>query len=164
MAVAATVVLMVAGCVQTDEHTQQTIITIDPGLTYGMALPKGIAEARKAILINPDDPAPHYYLGKAFVHQNNIEAAEAEFQTIIALSPNSAGAYYELASINVKRGDCEHALEHLKRAIQLKPRFPAAHKLARHVYEMLGNFDKADYHHNAYLESLEARKKAGTKP
>jgi tetratricopeptide (TPR) repeat protein len=152
---AITVLLLAAtACVQTSEHTSGEFITIDPRLSYGQGLQKTVARARKALQENPNDPAPHYTLGQAYLLQNNLTAAEAEFRIILKLSPSSAGAYYELARINATRGKHEAAIEEFNQAVKLNPHFPEAQYALARLYEKLGKPEKAAIHDKAYFEAL----------
>ena len=161
---AAALFLLAAGCVQTKERSTAEIITVDPSLTYDRGLQKAMARARKAVRDTPDDPAPHYLLGQAYLMQNDPKAAEAEFRTLLALSPDSAGAYYELGRISARRGRYEVALAQLNRAVQLKPTFADAHFALARLHEKLGDFQKASAHSTAYIEALELQQREDKKP
>jgi Flp pilus assembly protein TadD len=157
-AILAMVLLVAPGCIQSSERTTNSIIAIDHSLTYGRGLQRKMVKARKAVRDNPDDPAPHVYLGNAYLFQNNLAAAEAEFRTVLSLSPKSAGAYYKLGRISTRRGKLDAALEHFQHAVELKPDYPEAHDALAHLYEKLGNFEKAAIHHNAHLEARKQHK------
>jgi Flp pilus assembly protein TadD len=47
----------------------------------------GIASYKEAILLNPDDPDAHKYLGEAYVQTGRLDLAWAEYHTITHLSP-----------------------------------------------------------------------------
>ncbi len=154
---ATALLLTTAGCVQTREHTTDSLMTIDYSRTYGRALTSNVAAAREAVLANPDDPAPHVFLGNAYLLTKNLDAAEAEFKIVLYLSPDSDAAYYELARINTLRGDHETALLLLNRAVELNPGFADAHLALARIHEKLGNSQEARLHRNAYIEAAKAQ-------
>ncbi len=141
-----------AGCVHTVEYSTPARIAFDQSKVLGPPLRNKMQKARKAIRSNPNDPAPHYFLANAYLLQNNLDAAEAEFKTVLSISPGSSNAYYELALINIRRNSYNAALEQLKQAVEISPRFASAHYSLGRLYEKLGNLTQAAVHHQIYLD------------
>jgi len=145
--------LVLAGCMQTSERTTASIISIDHNLTYDQALRKNMSKAMRESRENPEDPAPHYMLGRGYLIENKLEDAQKEFELIIELSPGSAGAHYELGMIYARRGQCEKAIESMKTSVKLKPDYSEAHYTLARLYEKIGDYEKAAMHNEAYHDS-----------
>ena len=71
-------------------------------------------ERSKAIL-------SHRTLGLAYLEENNLEAAEAEFKQLIQLAPGEALGYANLGIVYMRMGRYEEAEEQLKKAVEISP-------------------------------------------
>jgi TolB-like protein/tetratricopeptide (TPR) repeat protein len=78
--------------------------------------------ARKAALLDDDEPWAHVALGYALVWSKQPGAAVAELQKALALNPNFAIAHYVLALALGYLGRGEEALAHGNEAALLSPR------------------------------------------
>jgi tetratricopeptide (TPR) repeat protein len=58
----------------------------------------------KALQISPEDIRAHRELGKAYLHLNQLEKAQAELEKSVQLAPQSAPAHFILAQVYRKRG------------------------------------------------------------
>ncbi|MFH1421799.1 MAG: tetratricopeptide repeat protein, partial [Planctomycetota bacterium] len=146
-------------CVQTETHT---VYDSFPCRVYSPALHTAITqqiqEAHQASKTNPDDPAPHYFLGKAYWMQGDLKSAEEEFLILTQLSPDSPGAYYELARIYAATERDELALSQLKIAVELAPDSVEIHYAVAKVYEKLGDYVSASQHVEKYSKLRGKRK------
>jgi TolB-like protein len=84
-------------------------------------IPKALALARKALLLNPDLPWAHAALGYAAIW-NRPEEAILPCQRAIMLNPNFAAAHYFLALASTYAGYCDHVFEHADKAERLAQR------------------------------------------
>ena len=82
-------------------------------------------------------------LGLAYLEENKLEEAEAEFQKIIALDPNEVMGYANLGIVYLRMGSFEKAEEWLQKAIRMQPEDPDVRLILAKVYEMSGASDKA---------------------
>jgi TolB-like protein/tetratricopeptide (TPR) repeat protein len=89
-------------------------------------IPAALAEARKALSLNPDEPWAHAALGYALIWKQPHEAM-APCQRAIALNPNFAVAHYFLAIALTQSGNCDHAFAHADTAERLAQRDLLAH-------------------------------------
>ena len=149
------------GCIVTQEKSSPETILIDPSPVYGQALQVNVQEARRAAAADPLDPAPHYFLARAYLVQNDLESAEREFGTILELAPGSPGPYYELGRICVLKGTDEAAIPLFLRALELKADFPEAHFALYRLYEKLGDLERARPHRDAYEQEMRRKRPRG---
>ena len=70
---------------------------------------------RKAAALSANDVRTHRELGKAYLHLNQLDDAEAELQKTVQLAPESAPAHFILAQVYRKRGLSEKARAELER-------------------------------------------------
>jgi tetratricopeptide (TPR) repeat protein len=63
----------------------------------------------KALQISPEDIRAHRQLGKAYLHMNQLEKAQAELERSVQLAPQSAPTHFILAQVYRKRGLLEKA-------------------------------------------------------
>jgi tetratricopeptide (TPR) repeat protein len=89
-------------------------------------IPAALAEARKALSLNPNEPWAHAALGYALIWKQPQEAM-APCQRAIALNPNFAVAHYFLAVALTVSGNCNDAFAHADTAECLAQRDLLAH-------------------------------------
>ncbi|MCK4991197.1 MAG: tetratricopeptide repeat protein, partial [Bacteroidales bacterium] len=82
-------------------------------------------------------------LGLAYLEENKLEEAEAEFQKIIDLDSDEVMAYANLGIVYLRMGSFDKAEEWLKKAIGMQPEDPDVRLILAKVYEMNGQSDKA---------------------
>ena len=63
----------------------------------------------EALQISPQDLRAHRELGKAYLHLNELDKAQAELEKSVQLAPQSAPAHFILAQVYRKRGLLEKA-------------------------------------------------------
>src|SRR5579884_3569715 len=78
-------------------------------------------ELRKAIQLDPTDPAAHFYLGHALLAKNDLKGAIAEYQQAISLDPKDEKANYALGVALYHQGDFPQAETQFQRAVELEP-------------------------------------------
>jgi tetratricopeptide (TPR) repeat protein len=79
----------------------------------------------------------HRTLGLAYLEENNLEAAEAEFQQLIQLAPQEALGYANLGIVYMRMGRYEEAEENLKRAVEISPDDPDIRLNLAKVYDLV---------------------------
>jgi TolB-like protein/class 3 adenylate cyclase/Tfp pilus assembly protein PilF len=82
-----------------------------------------LADAQRAVEIDPHDAAAHTALAWALGGQGNFAASEAEFDTALRLNPGDAGLLSSLASWAITFGHPERGAEAADRAIRLNPNY-----------------------------------------
>ncbi len=97
---------------------------------------KGVAAARKAVALLPDDAAAHDTLGWALFLSNDLAGARAALETALRLDDRSPSAHYHAGSLYYALGDRARATHHLTRVLDVQPdgRFAA---LARDLLRQL---------------------------
>jgi TolB-like protein/class 3 adenylate cyclase len=85
--------------------------------------PAALADAQRAVEIDPHDAAAHAALAWALGNQGNFAAAEAELDTALRLNPGDAGILSSLSSWAVTFGHPERGAEAADQAIRLNPNY-----------------------------------------
>jgi tetratricopeptide (TPR) repeat protein len=94
-----------------------------------------VEECQKAIELDPQDPAPHFLLGRYYFtyrdgNQTNLmDKAAAEFQRVIELDPNHVMALDFLSRLLFMKEQWGTAVETLGRLTDLNPGYAHAHYL-----------------------------------
>ena len=86
-----------------------------------------LANARKAVALDPADAANHAFLGFVLMNDRLIEDAEAEFQAALRLNPNEADAWFYLSDLRVMEGRGADGVECSERSLRLNPRPPGSY-------------------------------------
>lgn len=74
---------------------------------------------RKAIQLDPTDPAAHFYLGHALSEEKQWDQAVAEYRETILLAPDSAPAHCNLGNALLAKHDLKEAIEQYQEALSL---------------------------------------------
>jgi len=82
-------------------------------------------------------------LGLAYLEENKLEEAEAEFLKIIDLDADEVMAYANLGIVYLRMGSFEKAEEWLQKAIKMQAEDPDVRLILAKVYEMSGASEKA---------------------
>ena len=81
----------------------------------------------KAILINPNDPWPHFELGNLLVRKADDDAAEKEFREAIRIDPSIPWPHLELGNLLARKADDDSAEKEFREAIRIDPSIPWTH-------------------------------------
>ena len=82
-------------------------------------------------------------LGLAYLEENKLEEAEAEFLKIIDLDEDEVMGYANLGIVYLRMGSFEEAEEWLFKAIKMRPEDPDVRLIIAKVYEMSGDSEQA---------------------
>ena len=82
-------------------------------------------------------------LGLAYLEENKLEEAEAEFLKILDLDTDEVMAYANLGIVYLRMGSFDKAEEWLQKAIRMQAEDPDVRLILAKVYEMSGASDKA---------------------
>ncbi|MCD4710418.1 MAG: FG-GAP-like repeat-containing protein, partial [Bacteroidales bacterium] len=82
-------------------------------------------------------------LGLAYLEENKLEEAEAEFLKIIELDASEVMGYANLGIVYLRMGSFDKAEEWLHKAIRMQPEDPDVRLILAKVYEMGGASEKA---------------------
>ena len=82
----------------------------------------GVAAARKATALLPDDPAAHDALGWALFLSNDLAGAREALETALRLDGASPAVQYHAGSLYYALGDRARATYHLTRVLDVQPR------------------------------------------
>ena len=74
----------------------------------------------------PEDPLPHYYLGRILEHEGDWNQAVTEFESALKLDPEHIPSAYNLARIRLTQNQVEAALENYLSITELQPDHAAA--------------------------------------
>ncbi len=119
---------------------------------YGFA--EDVLDKAKAYVALADDPTALGidnqlgYIYKDFAQRfrgrdpqrmaKNLSAAEIQFKKVLGVEPNDPGALNGMGSVLAVKGQLEEAMDYIERAIEVRPRYPAAHcDLAQCCYALV---------------------------
>jgi len=101
-------------------------------------------EFRRAIDLNPNNAAAHYFYAIAFfMPEGQISHALDEFQSALSLDPLSAivNTNYACALMEARR--YQEALAQFQKVLERDPNFPPAHYKLSQLYATIGRFPEA---------------------
>jgi len=75
-------------------------------------------------------------LGLAYLEENDLEKAEAEFNRLILLAPEEASGYANLGIVYMRMGKYARAEEQLKKGVELNPEDPEIRLNLARVYDL----------------------------
>lgn len=76
---------------------------------------------RKAIQLDPTDPAAHFYLGHALSQEKRWDDAIAEYRQTVLLAPDSAPAHCNLANALLAKNRLKQAIHQYRQALSIDP-------------------------------------------
>ena len=87
---------------------------------------------------------------------NDVDAAVAEQQSILAKDPNNAHAYFALGTLSNFQGAIDQAIQYFQKSLELDSANPAPHLSLGRIYALRAEYDLAWKHARA-AEALGAR-------
>ena len=119
--------------------------------TAANSLNAAVADAERAVVLDPNLAAAHSYLGWLRMWCNDHDRALAEHELALGLDPNFAEGYVWYASTLIYGGHPERAIEPMERALRLDPHHPPNFLINYgHMYLLMGRYDEAE----RYLEMV----------
>ena len=116
---------------------------------YGMYLStigsarEGIAQARRAVEIDPLSPEANTFLGGGFYFARRYAEAIAQFRETLEMEPSYSFARYWLGRAYVQNGELERGIAALGRAKEADPHNPDVTGTLGYAYAIAGNRDAA---------------------
>lgn len=92
---------------------------------------------------SPTSPQNHNNLGDLYSRHENLEKAEEEFQTAIALKPNYADAFHNLGNTYLKMQRINEAIENYQKALSINPNLWQSHQTLAAIYFQQNEFAKS---------------------
>jgi tetratricopeptide (TPR) repeat protein len=102
----------------------------------------GCKQKRKHVA-DPGEMISVKTLGLAYLEENQLEEAEAEFLKLVDLDPTEVLGYANLGLVYLRMGKYQEAEEWLQKAIKMDPKDPDIRLILAKVYEMSGHTEKA---------------------
>lgn len=88
--------------------------------------PQQLATAEMAVRLAPNDPLPHWRLGKFIqskLHSDQIDRAVSEYERAVSLAPNDYRFWMDFGGALEQAGDIERAEKALRTAVKLAPEY-----------------------------------------
>lgn len=104
-----------------------------------------------ALKLRKDSFAAHYGLGQILASEGNLDAALVHFKQALVLKP-SPEMYFLVGYAYLERGEMEPALKHLRKAVDLDPKFDVALYHLGLIYLKRKLVEKAREHFKAAYE------------
>jgi tetratricopeptide (TPR) repeat protein len=112
-------------------------------------LDQAIAEFKKAIELDPTDPANYRNLGTVYLTQGKLSESVAAYEQAIKLNPKFGEAYGDLAGAYASLARYSEAIAAGKKSIELAPKYVTAYNNLGLTYYKQGMLDEA---FSIYLE------------
>lgn len=106
-------------------------------------LDDAVKECQEAIRLKPDEPGLHQQLADIYWIQNNLPAAEAEFQAELKIDSHNTGAMYNLAVIGIERSEAAVAVDLLTEVLRRAPNTTEALYQLGRAQALLSNYEQA---------------------
>ncbi|MCD6200328.1 MAG: VCBS repeat-containing protein [Bacteroidales bacterium] len=103
----------------------------------------GCHQQNKQKKATPDEIISTKTLGLAYLEENKLDKAEAEFLKLVKLSPKEVAGYANLGLVYLRMGKYPEAEKWLKKAVELDPKNPDVLLILSKVYELSNQRDKA---------------------
>jgi Tfp pilus assembly protein PilF len=103
----------------------------------------GCHQTNKKHTADPGELISIKTLGLAYLEENQLEEAEAEFLKLVDLDPEEVLGYANLGVVYLRMGKYQDAEEWLKQAIKMDPKDPDIRLILAKVYEMNNQSGKA---------------------
>lgn len=116
---------------------------------------KAIQSFIKAILLDPSDPSPSFYMGQTYMANKQYLEAENQFEKTLALNGNYPLIHYYIGKVNFLQGGEENlnrALQSAKTEYQKNPNLALAYVLAGDVYKSKANMRSLSSKRRAHYE------------
>lgn len=114
-------------------------------------LTESIAQCRKAIQQNPQQPDLHIKLGVCLQEAGDLQGAVQCYQQALGLDSSAYVAYNNLGNIFASLGDNNTALTFLRAALQINPNIADIHNNAANLFAELGDRNQSIEH---YLRAI----------
>lgn len=112
------------------------------------SLERALELAQRGVMLDPDIPQTQWALAYVHLFRRDYAKADVAANRAAALAPNFADSYPILAICRIHRGEPTHAVRLIRRAMQLKPEYPAAYA------SVLGQAYYFAGHHEAAVPAL----------
>jgi len=103
----------------------------------------GCQQGSKKKVSDPGELISIKTLGLAYLEENQLEEAEAEFLKLVDLDPKEVLGYANLGVVYLRKGKYQEAEEWLQKAIKMDPKDPDIRLIMAKVYEMSSQTDKS---------------------
>jgi tetratricopeptide (TPR) repeat protein len=128
---------------EVDQHSWRVHQVLAHSFAEADRLDDAVKECQEAIRLKPDEPGLHQQLADIYWIQNNLPAAEGEFQTELQIDSHNTGAMYSLAVISIERSKVAVAVDLLTEVLRRAPHtIEALYQLGR-AQALLSNYEGA---------------------
>jgi tetratricopeptide (TPR) repeat protein len=109
---------------------------------------------RRAMAVNPADPAPRQALLRLLIDQNRFDEALTLTDASLKYAPKDPNLLFDRGVLALRGGHAQEGLESLKAALAVDPRQALAHLYLADELDREGKAQQAAMHYNAFLESV----------
>ncbi|MBI2073968.1 MAG: VCBS repeat-containing protein [Gemmatimonadetes bacterium] len=107
-------------------------------ITVACGVVAGGCESRRSSVAAARDLITAQVLGQAYLDENRLEEAEAQFATLVRLAPNQAAGYVNLGLVYLRMGRYDRAEAEIQRALRVSPDDPDIGLILAAVYQLAG--------------------------
>jgi len=119
---------------------------LDDVLFHEGRVEEAIIQARKSLVINPDDAVAYNNLGNALLREGQTDDAILSFQRVLAIKPDNTDGLGNLGNALLQKGQTDEAMVYFQRALAIQPDdFAAEYNLGTALLQK-GRVDEAVMH------------------
>lgn len=100
-----------------------------------------IEQLRQAVALRPDYPGAHMNLGSVLAESGDHDAALLHSRAATRLDPERAEAWFNLGLLELDHVELEESVESFRKALAIRPAYPAAAHSLLYVLNLLPNVD-----------------------
>lgn len=105
-------------------------------------LPNAVTHLRRAVDLDPQDPARLTVLGVTLRDQGLVDEGLHQLEAAVAIDPTYEEAHFNIG-VALRVSDPQRAVEHLRTAVRLDPAYGPAHRELGSILKELGQVDEA---------------------
>ncbi len=136
---------------QLDPATQQALAEAFKSLQQGNTQ-NTLSVCEEYLLTSPSSVPHLQLLAHALIKQNQLDAAKEKITFALTVTPDYAPLHEDLGSILALSGDFDSAIHSFRRAIDIDPRLPSAHKKLSQALLATGRTEEIDEAFEGYLD------------
>ncbi len=105
--------------------------------------PQALADFQKALRLDPENSAAHYYLGRVYLDSGAYDQAIAEFEKSLRQSPDDKWTLAFIGEAYLKKGDADRAARYLTEKIAGDDNFAGFYEIRAAAYAKKNSIDEA---------------------
>ncbi len=112
---------------------------------------ESIDKLQEAAKLMPNHPKIHYFIGRIWCAEGNLDEAEKEFRISLMCDPKFAAGHFELGRLRYLRGDLDRCLVEMDTALKVSPVYTDSKKYPPVDRKQLKEYSAKSHEFKGYL-------------